>query len=61
VFHTEPLPAGHPLLSLENAVLTPHLGGKVQENLAGTVARIVRNILLFDADRQLPAADLVST
>ena len=26
VYDTEPLPRGHPLRSLDNAVLTPHLG-----------------------------------
>jgi phosphoglycerate dehydrogenase-like enzyme len=27
VFPTEPLPAGHPLWSLDNAVVTPHIAG----------------------------------
>ena len=32
VFNEEPLPPRHPLLSLENAVLTPHLGYVTREN-----------------------------
>jgi phosphoglycerate dehydrogenase-like enzyme len=32
VFDEEPLPAGHPLLSAPNTVLTPHLGYVVEEN-----------------------------
>ncbi len=31
VFDREPLPAGHPLLALENTVLTPHLGYVTEE------------------------------
>lgn len=32
VYDEEPLPAGHPLRKLDNAVLTPHLGYVTQEN-----------------------------
>jgi phosphoglycerate dehydrogenase-like enzyme len=32
VFDEEPLPAGHPLLSAPNTVLTPHLGYVAEEN-----------------------------
>jgi phosphoglycerate dehydrogenase-like enzyme len=31
VFVEEPLPPGHPLLSLDNVVLSPHLGGSTKE------------------------------
>lgn len=31
VFWYEPLPANHPLLSMENVILTPHLGGASEE------------------------------
>ena len=32
VFDTEPLPADHPLLKLDNTVITPHLGYVEEEN-----------------------------
>jgi D-3-phosphoglycerate dehydrogenase len=36
VFETEPLPAGHPLATLPNVLLTPHCGGMTPEsNLIG--------------------------
>lgn len=31
VFADEPLPGGHPLLALDNVVLSPHLGGSTKE------------------------------
>ncbi len=34
VFATEPLPAGHPLRTAPNVVLTPHIGWKVEEVFA---------------------------
>jgi len=42
VFSTEPLPANHPLRSLDNVVLTPHLGAattEAQENVAIELAQ----------------------
>lgn len=59
VFRSEPLAAGHPLLSLANVVLTPHVGGKVPENLHLTVAHWLRNIRHHATGGELPAADLV--
>ncbi|MDX1674593.1 MAG: phosphoglycerate dehydrogenase [Longimicrobiales bacterium] len=49
VYESEPLPADHPLRSLDNAVLTPHIGAATEEaqhNVAYEVAESVRNALL---------------
>jgi D-3-phosphoglycerate dehydrogenase len=44
VFETEPLPAGHPLTTLPNVLLTPHCGGMTPDsNLIG-LAMAVENI-----------------
>lgn len=59
VFDAEPLPAGHPFLTLENLVLTPHLGGKVRENLNATVQHIIRNILRFEAGEPIAPEDIL--
>jgi len=47
VFETEPLPAGHPLTTLPNVLLTPHCGGMTPDsNLIG-LAMAVENIENF--------------
>lgn len=49
VFSEEPLPADHPLRSLENVVLTPHIGAatvEAQHNVAFEVSQAVRDALL---------------
>ena len=33
VFDTQPLPAGHPFLSLPNVILTPHMAGITEESM----------------------------
>ena len=49
VFEQEPPPAGHPLLQLDEVIVTPHLGAstaEAQEGVAFTVAEQMRDYLL---------------
>jgi phosphoglycerate dehydrogenase-like enzyme len=45
VFTEEPLPNHHPLLALDNVVLTPHLGWPTDAGFAGFAENAVANIL----------------
>jgi phosphoglycerate dehydrogenase-like enzyme len=47
VFSEEPLPANHPLRSLPNTVLTPHLGYGAREVYAQFYRESVENVLAF--------------
>jgi phosphoglycerate dehydrogenase-like enzyme len=47
VFEPEPLPAGHPLLKLDNAVITPHLGYVTEENYRLLYGQAVEDIRAF--------------
>ena len=49
VFDEEPLPAGHPLLSAPNTVLTPHLGYVVDDNYATYYADAAEDVRAFVA------------
>ena len=51
VFDQEPLPASHPLLGLENVVLTPHVGYVTKESYAVFFVDVVANILAFLAGK----------
>jgi D-3-phosphoglycerate dehydrogenase len=44
VFDTEPLPAGHPLVQLENVVLSPHAAGITPEALESGLKLSVENV-----------------
>ena len=47
VFETEPLPAGDPLMRLDNVVLTPHSAGVATEALEAGLQLAVANIWSF--------------
>jgi phosphoglycerate dehydrogenase-like enzyme len=47
VFETEPLPAGHPLVALDNVVLTPHAAGVTAEALEAGLKLAVENVWNF--------------
>ena len=44
VFQTEPLPADHPLLSLDNAVLLPHVGSATLTTRMAMVTRALKKL-----------------
>jgi phosphoglycerate dehydrogenase-like enzyme len=44
VFRHEPLPPGHPLLSLSNVVLAPHLAWLTQETLERSIGAALENV-----------------
>jgi D-3-phosphoglycerate dehydrogenase / 2-oxoglutarate reductase len=54
VFATEPVPAGHPLLALDNVLLSPHIAGSSEQALAATAAQVARVILGFLRGRTPP-------
>jgi D-3-phosphoglycerate dehydrogenase len=47
VFSQEPLPEGHPIAALPNAVLTPHSGGVTKEALEAGLQLAVDNVFNF--------------
>ncbi len=53
VYDVEPLPKDHPLLGLDNVVLTPHLGYVTQETYQIFFRQVVENILAY-LDGQTP-------
>jgi phosphoglycerate dehydrogenase-like enzyme len=58
VFAIEPLPAGHPLRTAPNVVLTPHIGWKVEEVFAEW-AEIAADQLAAWLDGRLPADEVL--
>ncbi|MDB5414224.1 MAG: hydroxyacid dehydrogenase, partial [Rubritepida sp.] len=53
VYDIEPLPAGHPILSAPNTVLTPHLGYVTQENYRTYFQGAVEAIEAFNAGKPI--------
>jgi D-3-phosphoglycerate dehydrogenase len=47
VFETEPPPSDHPLLGLDNAILTPHLGASTHEAQTRVGVQIAEQIVAF--------------
>ena len=56
VYDQEPLPAGHPLMALDNAVLTPHSGFVTAETYASFFGGAVDQILAFLDGKTPPRA-----
>ena len=54
VFETEPLPVDHPLLSLDNAVLLPHVGSATFSTRMAMVTRALDNLRAGMAGEPLP-------
>ena len=44
MFWTEPLPAGHPLLAMENVTITPHLAGATLDTFRMTPYLLLREL-----------------
>jgi len=57
VFDVEPLPPDHPLLGLDNVVLTPHLGYVTWAAYHAFFSQVVENLLAW-LDGQVPARAL---
>ena len=47
VYEIEPLPAEHPLRSLDNVLLTPHMGYVAHDNIAHMYSQAAEDITAF--------------
>jgi phosphoglycerate dehydrogenase-like enzyme len=59
VFDTEPLPAGDPLTSLPNVVMTPHNAGMTPESVINGLMMTVENVASFLGGGEIDPACLV--
>jgi glyoxylate reductase len=50
----EPLPRGHPLLRLDNVIVTPHLGSSTEQTRRRMAEVSVENLMAGLAGRPLP-------
>ena len=53
VFETEPLPQGHPLWSLPNVLVSPHIGGDVVDTPAAFTESFLANLVRYQAGEPL--------
>lgn len=53
VMETEPLPPGHPLWSLRNVLLTPHVGGAGDRGTASSASMFIDNLKRWRAGERL--------
>ncbi|BCW34249.1 2-hydroxyacid dehydrogenase [Arthrobacter sp. StoSoilA2] len=53
VVHPEPLPAGHPLWSMDNVIITPHMSGDTEDYLDDLGQLFVDNLRLFSQGKPL--------
>ncbi len=60
VYDREPLPAGHPLLGLDNLLVTPHLGYVTAENYRLIYGQAVEDIRAFLGGRPVRAINNVA-
>ncbi|WP_251976233.1 hydroxyacid dehydrogenase [Salinicola avicenniae] len=58
VFAVEPMPYDHPLLALDNVVVSPHNGGSTAASMSRTALAVARNIL--DVSRGVTPAHVVN-
>lgn len=59
VYETEPLPAGSPLLSVENLVVTPHLAAMAADHVPKMLAHMFANMQRLIDGAQFPPGDRV--
>lgn len=52
VFETHPIEPAHPLLGLDNVILTPHIGGATDETIARHSEAMTADLLAFLAGRK---------
>ncbi len=60
VYENEPLPHDHPLLSLDNVVLTPHIGGSTRRTRLQMVTTAARNVADFLKGQRIDLQCLVN-
>lgn len=53
VVETEPLPVGHPLWTMPNVIVTPHVGGRQENYMGRVVAVFTENLRRFMAQQPL--------